>query len=188
MQKIFLFMMVSVDGYFEGENHNIDWHNVDGEFNEYAIAQTDKVGTFLFGRRTYELMASYWQTESARKGDPIVAQQMNETPKIVFSKSMERLTDIPYWKNVTLVHEIDVEQIKKLKEMSNKDIGIYGSNNLCVNLIQLGLVDELRIMVNPVALGKGSQLLTGLNKQIKLELTDTKIFKSGNVLLFYKVK
>src|SRR5579872_1265701 len=99
MRKVFLFMMVSLDGYFEGPNHDLSWHNVDEEFNKFAIAQTKNVGTLLFGRRTYELMRDFWPTEEARKTDPIVANQMNTTPKIVFSRTLKEAEETKYWKN-----------------------------------------------------------------------------------------
>jgi len=180
--------MVSVDGYFEGENHDLSWHNVDAEFNEYAIEQTKNVGTLLFGHRTYDLMASYWPSEDARKNDPIVAEQMNTTPKIVFSRTLDAVEDTEYWKNIKLMKEINIEEIQKLKAGSAKDIGIYGSNNVCVQLMELGLVDEFRIMVNPVAIGTGMPLFYGLTKRIPLRFMATREFKSGNQLLIYTLK
>lgn len=185
MAKIFLFMMVSLDGYFEGENHDISWHNVDAEFNEYAIEQTKSVGTFLYGHRTYDLMSGYWPTEEPRANDPVVAELMNKTPKVVFSKKLDKLESIKHWENVTLKNEIIKSEIEKLKQESEKDIAIYGSNQLCVEMMKLGLVDEFRIMVNPVAIGKGTSLFKGLEEKFKLELKSTKQFKSGNTLLCY---
>src|SRR5581483_8485656 len=188
MAKIFLFMMVSVDGYFEGPDHDLSWHNVDAEFNEFAIEQTKNVGTLLFGKRTYDLMSSYWPTDSARKDDPIVAELMNKTPKIVFSSSMKELTPISHWENVRLINKIDPSEIERLKAGSGKDIGVYGSNQLCVSLMEMGLVDEFRLMVNPVAIGKGTPLLYGIKNKVNLKLLDLKQFKSGNVLLNYQPK
>jgi dihydrofolate reductase len=81
-------MMVALDGFFEGPNKEIDWHNVDEEFNEYAIDLLNSVDILLFGRVTYELMASYWPTPSATTNDPIFAEKMNSLPKIVFSTTL----------------------------------------------------------------------------------------------------
>ena len=83
MRKLFVFNMVSLDGFFEGPNHNINWHIVDDEFNQFAIEQTSSVDMILFGQVTYELMASYWPTPAATTDDPIVADLMNRLPKIV---------------------------------------------------------------------------------------------------------
>ena len=62
MRKLFLFMMISLDGFFEGPNHEINWHNVDDEFNDFAISQLNDIDLILFGRKTYELMVNYWLT------------------------------------------------------------------------------------------------------------------------------
>jgi len=178
-------MMVSLDGYFEGENHDLSWHNVDAEFNEFAVSQTKSAGTLLFGRRTYELMSGYWPSEQSRKDDPVVAGLMNTTPKIVFSRSLAKLDAIPNWENASLMPEVSVETIRNIKQNVDKDIAIYGSNNLCVSLMELGQVDEFRIMVNPVAIGKGTPLFFGLKKHTGFTLINTREFKSGNVLLTY---
>ncbi len=185
MRKLFLFMMVSVDGYFEGENHDLSWHNVDAEFNEFAIRQTKQVGTLLFGKRTYDLMSSYWPSEQAVKNDPVVAGLMNKTPKVVFSKTLGRVEETGHWKNVRLLREINPEEIKKMKRETTKDLAVFGSNNLATQLLEMGLLDELRIMVNPVALGQGHALFTGLKNKANLKLINTKVFKSDSVLLYY---
>ena len=176
-------MMVSLDGYFEGPNHELDWHNVDPEFNKFAITQLKEVDLILFGRRTYELMANYWPTEDAKKDDPSVAKLMNEIPKIVFSKTLKSVN----WENTKLVNENAVNIVSKLKEQDGKEIGIFGSSDLSVSLLEAGLLDELRIMTNPIVLGKGKPLLEGLKTRIKLSLTKEKTFGSGNVLLYYNL-
>jgi len=155
MRKIFLFMMVSLDGFYEGKNGDISWHNADNEeFNKFAVQQTSEADMLLFGRKTYELMVSYWPTEAAKRDDPIVAGLMNNLPKIVISHTLEKVE----WENTRLVKENVAEVITKLKEQPGKDIAILGSSELTVFLTQQGLVDEYRIMVNPVALGNGKSL------------------------------
>jgi len=181
MRKVFLFMMISLDGFFEGENHDLSWHNVDAEFNEFAISQTNNVNTLLFGRRTYELMADWWPSEHAMTTDPIVAKQMNVKPKMVFSRTLNKAD----WSNTKLVKDNAASEVKKLKNQPGKDIGIYGSNNLCVSLMKDGLVDEFRIMVNPVVIGSGTPLFAGVQNKVKLKLIKEQDFKSGNVLLTY---
>src|SRR5258706_6136503 len=112
MRKLFLFMMVSLDGYFEGDNHDLSWHNANNkEFNDFAIEQTKHVGVLLFGHRTYDLMKDYWPIEDARKNDPIVAEQMNTIPKIVFSRTLEKVEKTEYWKKVSLITERVKEEI-----------------------------------------------------------------------------
>jgi dihydrofolate reductase len=182
MRKIFLFMMVSLDGFFEGPNGDVSWHNVDDEFNEFAVQQLNEVDTLLFGRKTYQGMASYWPTKAARRNDPVVAGLMNSTPKIVISKTLETVE----WENTRLVKENVIEEISKLKKQLGKDIAIFGSANLTVTLMEAGLVDEYRVMVNPLALGDGKSLFIGLTHKLNLKLLKTKPFKSGNVLLHYE--
>jgi dihydrofolate reductase len=169
-------------------DHDLSWHNVDEEFNEFAIKQTGDSDTLVFGRKTYELMESYWPTEGALKDDPEVAHIMNTKPKVVFSKTLDAVTETEHWKNVTLVKENMKDTITRLKEQEGKDIAVLGSNNLCVSLLEEGLLDELRIMVAPVVLGKGTRLFEGLSHKIALELTKSREFKNGNVLLYYHVK
>jgi dihydrofolate reductase len=181
MRKIFLFMMVSLDGYYEGPNGDLSWHNVDEEFNEFAIQQTREVGMLLFGRKTYEGMASYWPTEAAISNDPVVAGLMNNLPKIVISTTLGSAE----WENTRLVKENVAEEISKLKQGPGKDIAIFGSSDLAVSLAQMGLVDEYRIMVNPIILGAGKPLFRGAREKIGLKLIETRTFRSGNVLLYY---
>ncbi len=116
--------------------------------------------------------------------DPETALFMNETPKIVATHS----PFTPEWQNVTVVSEDVVGEIEKLKTQPGKDMVIMGSNMLCVSLMEKGLIDEFRIMVNPVGLGKGSPLFGGLSKRVDLKLTTTREFKSGNVLHCYSLK
>lgn len=182
MRKVILFMMTSLDGYFEGPNRDIDWHNVDEEFNEFAIQQTGEFGALLFGRVTYELMTTYWPTEAAKRDDPVVAGLMNSLPKLVFSKTLQKVE----WENTTLVKNNFAETVSKLKQEAGKDIAIFGSSDLTVTLMEQGLVDEYRIMINPIVLGNGKPLFKSIKHQTKLKLIKTKTFKSGNVLLYYK--
>jgi dihydrofolate reductase len=182
MRNVFLFMMVSLDGFFEGPHQEIDWHNVDDEFNDFAIKQLDEIGTLLFGRVTYQLMASYWPTPAALADDPIVAEKMNTTPKVVFSTTLDTVD----WDNTRLVRGDAAAEVAKLKQQPGKDLAIFGSADLTTSLLQAGLVDELRIMVAPVALGNGKPLFTGLRERVNLNLVNSRVFRSGNVLLCYQ--
>ena len=182
MRKVIVFILVSLDGFFEGPNHEIDWHNVDSGFNDFAINQLNEIGTLLFGRVTYTLMASYWPTAAARSDDPVVAEKMNTLPKIVFSRTLKNVE----WQNTRQVKEGYVHEIAMLKRESGKDLFIFGSSDLTVTLIKEGLIDEYRIMVNPVVLGEGKHLFQGLENRLSLKLMKTKVFTSGNVLLYYE--
>lgn len=184
MRKLIFFMLTSLDGFYEGAGHSIDWHNVDEEFNEFANAQLDSVDMLLFGRVTYEMMAAYWPTEMALKNDQVTAAAMNSKAKVVFSRSLSSAA----WQNTRLVKDNIAEEVMKLKAQPGKDLIIFGSSDLAVTLIQTGLIDEFRIMVNPLALGVGKSLFKGLQSRLNLELIKTRTFKSGNVLLYYRPK
>ena len=173
--------MLSVDGFFCGPNGEIDWHNVDAEFNETAIAFLDTVDTLLFGRVTYELMASYWPAEAALNDDPHVAKRMNDLKKIYFSKEPEKMR----WNNSLMLGEINADEIRKIKEAPGKDIAIFGSGKIIEQLMPLNVIDEFRFMINPVILGKGRTLFSTLEEANKLKLLETKQFANGNVLLVY---
>ncbi len=207
MRKIIFQNMVSLDGYFEGPNKELDWHLVDGEFNDYAAELLDSVDTLLFGRVTYELMASYWPTATALTNDPVIAAKMNSLQKVVFSRSLDRAD----WNNTRLAKGDAATEIRRLKQLPGKDIAIFGSSELTVSLMNAGLadsgaadsgaadsgaanrglaksslVDEYRIFVAPVFLGSGKPLLKGLQTRLNLQLSGSRVFKSGLVLLSYR--
>jgi dihydrofolate reductase len=188
MRKIFLFMMTSVDGYFEGPGHDLSWHNVDAEFNDFAQAQMKEADAILFGRRTYQLMESYWPTKSGIEDDPEVAHLMNETPKVVVSSSLKNVRETKIWKHVRLINENVEEQIRSLKQEKGGNIILLGSSNLSVSLLEWGLLDEIRIMIAPVVIGKGTPLFDGIKDKFSFQLTQTRNFSNGNILLFYNPK
>ena len=181
MRKLIVQEMLTIDGFFCGPNGEIDWHNVDAEFNEYAIGMLDRVDTLIFGRVTYDLMASYWPTSAAVTDDPHVAERMNRLHKIVFSKTQESLT----WNNSEVRHEIDADEIRKLKEASGKDMIIFGSGMIVSQLAELGLIDEVRSIVAPVILGQGRTLFSTITKSRKMILLRSHAFASGNLLSVY---
>jgi dihydrofolate reductase len=181
MRKVVFQMMTSIDGFFEGPNKEIDWHNVDEEFNEYAVDFLDSVDTLVFGRITYELMAGYWPTSKANEDDPRVAERMNGLTKIVYSSTLEKVE----WNKSKLIRHNIADEIARQKLRQCKDIAIFGSSDLAVTLIPQGLIDEYRIIVNPVFIGKGKTLLSGLDYRLNLKLISSKTFRSGNVLLCY---
>src|SRR5262249_17783325 len=123
MRKIIVSEMVSVDGLFERPNGDLDWHVVDDEFNEFAIAQLNAMDAILFGRVNYLGMASYWPTQQAINNDPVVAGKMNSLPKIVFSKTLKKAE----WSNSRLVAGDLGEEVSKLKQQPGKDMVIFGS-------------------------------------------------------------
>lgn len=187
MRKIIVFNMVSLDGYYAGVDGDISWHNTDEEFGKFANEQTAMFGTQIYGRITYQVMESYWPTPDAIKNDPIVANIMNTAPKIVFSKKLKKVEEKENWKNITLLKSIKSEEIKKLKAQTGKDIVIFGSGTIVQKFTNLGLIDEYWIMVNPIVLTQGKPLFKNIKDRLNLELLKTRMFKNGNILLYYKV-
>jgi len=182
VRKIVAFLVASVDGYYEGPNQEFDWPVVDEEFNEFAVEQLDELDTLLFGRVTYQGMASYWPTPQAEQDDPAVAARMNGIAKVVVSSTLDRAD----WANSRLIRDDVAGQLAELQRQPGKDIAVFGSSALTVSLIRLGLLDEVRIMVMPIVLGAGKSLFRTADQRIRLELLRTRPFRSGNVLLTYR--
>ncbi len=183
MRKVIMFNLISLDGYFEGATKwDINWHQVDDEFNEFSIAQLDKAGGLIFGRVTYQGMASYWPSPEALQNDPIVAGKMNSIRKYVFSKTLEKLD----WSNSMLIKGDAVQELTRIKNEPGKDLLLFGSADLARTFSQNNLIDEYRLMVNPIVLGKGAPLFTENGHMLKFKLLETKTFRNGNVLLSYQ--
>ena len=182
MRKLLSFMVVTLDGYYEGPEGEFDWPNVDDEFNDFAISQLNDIDTLIFGRATYEGMASYWPTPAALEDDRVIADRMNNIPKVVFSSSLESAD----WQNTRLVSGDVAGAITELKQQSGKNLAVFGSSTLTVSLIDEGLVDELRVMVQPILLGAGKSLFAGLHDRVPVQLQRTTVFSSGNVMLHYR--
>jgi dihydrofolate reductase len=183
MRKLKSFNLITLDGFFEGPNGEIHWHNVDDEFNDLAVENSKNADMFVFGRKTYRLMENYWPTETALKNDPVVAGIMNAKKKIVFSRTLKKAD----WNNTTLLKDNVAEEILKLKKQKGKDIVIFGSADLSSTLIENNLIDEFEIMLNPIVLGKGNPLFNNIKSKMTLKLLSTKTYNNGNVLLTYSV-
>jgi dihydrofolate reductase len=182
VRKIFAFMMVTVDGYYEGPNQEFDFWVVDEEFSAFSAEQLEEVDTLLFGRVTYEGMAAYWPTEAAQRDDPRVAERMNGLSKLVASRTLEEAG----WANTRIIKEDLRGELVELKQQPGKDIAVLGSSDLTASLMRMGLLDELRIMINPVVLGAGRSVLRTAGDRLGLDLVRTRSFSSGNVLLYYR--
>jgi dihydrofolate reductase len=178
MRKVIVSNMASLDGFFEGPNKELDWHVVDEEFLAYAKDMLRNADTLVFGAVTYELMAAYWPTAPSDE----IADRMNNLPKIVFSRTLQGVA----WNNSRLVRNNIQEEISKLKQQPGKDIVILGSARLASFLLQLGLIDEYRVILNPVLIGSGKPLFAGIHERIRLKLLATRVFASGVVLLSYQ--
>jgi dihydrofolate reductase len=140
-RKIIAFLMVTLDGYHQTTDGDLSWHNVDEEFNEFAAAQIDQADTLLFGRKTYEGMAEFWQSPVTLKVDAGMSERMNRYHKIVVSRSLASAE----WAPSALIRDDPPAQLTKLKEQPGKDIILLGSSSLAASLLDGGVLDELRI-------------------------------------------
>ena len=184
MRKIIYSMSVSLDGFVEGPNQNLDWVIIDEEIHTFFNEQAREMDAFLYGRRIYQLMASYWPTADLNPSAPAYevefARIWKEMPKIVFSKTLDKVE----W-NSRLVRDNLVEEVKKLKAQPGNDLGI-GGPTLAAAFMQLGLINEFHLLVNPVILGSGTPFFPALKDPIKLQHLETRTFQSGVVYLRYQ--
>jgi dihydrofolate reductase len=183
MRKLSVFNNVTLDGYFTDNNGDMSWahENADDEWNQFTIenAKSSGGGTLLFGRVTYDMMVSFWPTPAAMEQMPDVAKAMNDLPKVVFSRTMDK----PAWKNTTLVKDDIAGAVRKMKQEDGNDMVIMGSGTIIAQLAPEDLIDQYQIIVHPLALGAGRTIFDGIKKKLPLKLTGTRSFRNGNVLL-----
>lgn len=182
MKKVIFQMSISLDGYFEGPDHEIDWHLVDDEFNAYAVEMLMASDALIMGRKTYELMAGYWPTPAATENDPAVTEGMNSTPKLVFSKSLKTVE----WQNSELATRSIAEEVARLKQVPGEGLLPVGGSDLAAEFLELGLMDEIRVILTPIVLGQGRTVFAGITKRYPLKLLSTRTFKSGSVVMIYE--
>ena len=184
MRKVIYSHHVSLDGFIEGPNGELDWAVVDEELHRRFIDLESTIDAHLYGRRVYETMAAHQSTAdqnpSAPEYEVEYARIWQNKPKIVFSKTLERVE----W-NSRLVRSNVGEEIAKLKGQPGKDMYLAGAN-LASTVIQLGLIDEYWLYVNPVVLGGGKPMFPALDTRLHLRLLETRTFGCGVVLLRYQ--
>ena len=134
------------------------------------------------GRKTYELMASYWPTPLALQNSRAVAEQMNQLPKVVFSRTLDQAS----WSNTRLVKDDPAAEVRKMKSEPGGGLVILGSGSIVSQLAEQGLIDEFQMVISPVALGKGRTLFESIRRKLPLKLLSTRAFGSGNVVLCYE--
>ena len=159
MRKLIVFNSVTVDGYFTGADGDMSWaHNDDPEWNAFVAENAGGGGVLVFGRVTYEMMASFWPTPFALQSYPLVASQMNDAPKIVFSRTLDSVS----WSNTKLLKGDLASEVRKLKAESGDDLVILGSGSIVAQLTDASLIDEYQIVVDPVVLGSGRTMFVGI--------------------------
>jgi dihydrofolate reductase len=185
MRTLMVFNNISLDGYFVDANGDMSWaYNVrpDPEFDAFVSGNAQGGGVLLFGRITYEMMAGYWPTEQARQAMPAVADGMNKSEKIVFSRTMKRAT----WNNTRLISSNMVEEVRKMKKKSGAGLVILGSGSIVSQLAQAGLIDSYQFVVVPVVLGSGRTMFEGIKEKLQMKLMNSHAFRNGKVVLTYE--
>ena len=180
MRKVVASEFLSLDGVMEAPN---EWHfpYFDDEMGEAIMEGFASSDAMMMGRVNYEEWAAYWPEQDPEENP--VAATMNGRQKYVVSTTLEEPLE---WSNSTLIKENVVEEIEKLKRGPGKDIVISGSATLVRSLLEDGLLDELKLMVHPVVVGKGKRLFEDEGDRIPLELVDAKTFSSGVLYLTYR--
>jgi dihydrofolate reductase len=184
MGAIIWMMSASVDGYMEGPNREIDWHMVDDELHSHLNGWLADAGGFLEGRVTYELMAEFWPTAAQ---DPTATPTIVEfahiwldMPKVVYSRTLERAD----W-NATVVHEVVPDEVLALKGQQDRDL-VLGGSNLGAEFARHDLIDEYRLYIHPVVIGRGTPMLRPSDAKVPLRLLETHTFGNGVVMLRYE--
>ena len=183
MRKLVVFNMVSLDGFFVDSKGDMSWaHKHDAEWNTFVNENANGNGVLVFGRITYELMASYWPTPMALQNSPVVAKGMNEMPKIVFSRTLDKVS----WSNTKLIKGDLAVEVRKLKQESGPDMVILGSGSIVSQLTQENLIDEYQLALSPIVLGKGRTLFEGVQEKMNLKRTNSRTFGNGTVFVCYQ--
>ena len=184
MREVILMMSVSLDGFIEGPERELDWHMVDDELHSHFNSQLSAMGAFLHGRVTYQLMAEFWPTADRDPSStgPMVefARIWRDMPKVVFSRTLEGAD----W-NTTVVRDVVADDVMALKAQSGGDLALGGAD-LAASFMRLDLIDEYRLYVHPVVIGQGKPLFQPSNVRIDLRLAETRTFGNGVVLLRYR--
>lgn len=185
MRKIISFMHISLDGFVAGPNGEMNWITVDEEIFDHVGKRISETDTALYGRITYQMMEAYWPNAgdkpNASQHDINHSKWYNKAHKIVLSKTMNGagLT------NTTIIGDNISNEINKIKQRTVSEILVFGSPKATHSLIQQNLIDGYWLFVNPIVLGQGIPLFTGIKDKINLNLLSTRQFASGVTELNY---
>ena len=189
MRKVISMIHLSLDGLAAGPNDELDWISYDSELEQYAHSMHAITDAVIWGRRTYEGMASYWLTipgnPESTPAELEHARFLEDSTKIVVSRTLDRIT----WgdaQNTVLIKDNIVDEINRIKQQPGKDIWFLGSVALAQTFMQLDLIDEYRININPTVLGQGKPLFANVTRTIPLKLLESSTLKSGVIALRYE--
>ena len=176
MKKIILQMNMTLDGMITGENGEMDWMLWNKKLDEFADDIIDSSDLILLGRKTAQEFLDYWPDDKSE-----FARKINECPKIVFSRTIKNIKSKST--NVSVINENILEEMTKIKNQSGKNIVLYGGAEIVQSFAKLDLIDEYRLVLNPVVLGGGKPLFK--YEKFKLKLLKTEEVGDGCVILYY---
>lgn len=179
-RRILLDLAVTLDGFIEGPEGEVDWCIMDPDMDFKNFLQ--QIDTILYGRKSYDLWGKYKPDSDVSDTENEIWELVHSKEKYVFSRTQNRPEN-----NVTFISENIENEITKLKNMPGKDIWLYGGSSLITTFINLGLVDEIRLSVHPIILGEGKPLFIDIKQRVNLNLVETKRFSSGVVQLCYQL-
>ena len=185
MGQLMVFQQITLDGYFTGTSGDLSWakqHPSDPEFMAWTAANAKSGGVLLFGRVTYDMMVNFWPTPQAMQMMPEVAKQMNDLPKVVFSRSMKKAE----WNNTRVVSGDIVAEIRKMKQAPGPGMVIMGSGSIVAQLATENVIDAYQLVIFPIVLGKGRTMFEGVSRKLTMKLKDTRTFKNGVVVVDYQ--
>lgn len=184
MPRLIVFNHVSVDGYFTDASGEMTFAHPaepDPDFDAFTASNARGEGCLVFGRKTYEMMASFWPSPAAKARMAVVAERMNHGRKLVFSRTLKTAD----WTNTELVTADPVKEIARRRKATGPDMVVLGSGEIVSQLAGAGLVDEFQMIVAPVALGSGRTLFEGLEEPLRLKKEAERGFKNGRVFIRY---
>lgn len=186
MRKINSFTFTTLNGFYKGPDEDISWHMQDrgADEDKYSMNLMKSDNILLFGRRTYEMMVKWWASDEAKRSMPEFTEIMNTADKVVFSSTMKHAD----WENTKVISGDLIVEAKKMKQEAQKDMTILGSGSIIAQLAEYNLIDEYKILIDPLVIGKGTPLFNDIKEQVDLELISGRTFKSGSVLLKYRSK
>jgi dihydrofolate reductase len=182
--KLIYSAIASLDGYVADEDGNFDWAEPDEEVHRFVNDLERPVGTYLYGRRMYEVMA-FWETAGGADQPPFArdyAEIWRSADKIVYSKTLERVSSA----KTRIERDFDPDAVRQLKETADQDLTV-GGPDLAGQALAAGLVDECQFFVAPVVVGGGTRALPD-GVRLDLELLDERRFGSGVVYLRYRTR
>lgn len=185
MRKLSAFTQLSLDGFFADAASDMSWaHKHDPEWQAFAAKNAGGESALMFGRVTYEMMASFWPTPAGRQANAAVAEGMSKRPKYVFTRTLKTAS----WQNTHVMSGELVAEVQRLKREDGPDLVILGSGSIVSQLTAARLIDSYQLVWNALVLGQGRPLFPDVRERVPLALEKSRAFTNGNVVSWYRLE